>query len=180
MSYSVEDDAPNPFNVFIILSIIVVVIIMIIFAVLIMIGFSGARSNTVRSQDGPYGVALRPIPEFTQAIQILPETLGDFKRDKVTGTIKDFKTTYKKGNDVIEIRGEQMVNVRAAQATVADLASTVGIGNSPYRQLNTDPSYFLTINNGAVRYAWSHNRWVFDIKANSQAALDDFMKVFKY
>jgi hypothetical protein len=179
MSYSVEDDAPNPFNVFIILSIIVVVIIMIVFAVLIMISVSSS-SSTARRENGPYGVALRPIPEATQAIQVLPETLGNFKRDKLTGTIKDFKATYKKGDYSVEIRGELMVNLRAAQASVADLANVVGIGNTPYRQLNGDPSYFLTAGNGAIRYAWSHNRWFFDIKANSQAALDEFMKVFKY
>jgi hypothetical protein len=180
MSHSVEDDAPNPFNVFIILSIVVVVIIMIVFAILIMISVVSANSNTARRENGPYSVVLRPIPEATQAIQVLPEMLGDFQRDKINGSIKDFKATYKKDNDVVEIRSQQMVNVRAAQATVADLASTVGIGNTPYRQLNADPSYFLTVSNGTVRYVWSHNRWLFDIKANSQAALDDFMKVFKY
>ena len=180
MSYSIDDDAPNPFNVFIILSIIVVVVVMIGFAILIMISVASSSSNTTRRENGPYGVVLRPIPEFNQATQVLPETLGEFKRDRLNGTIKEFKTTYRKGEHVIEITGEQMVHVRAAQANVADLANTIGSGNTPYRQLNADPSYILTVGSGTIRYVWSHNRWFFDIKANSQAALDDFMKVFKY
>jgi hypothetical protein len=180
MSYSMDDDAPNPFNIFIIMSIIVVVVVMIGFAILLMISVTSSNSNAVRRENGPYGVALRPIPEANQAVQVLPETLGDFKRDKLNGTIKEFKTVYRKGEHTIEITGEQMVNLRAAQASVSDLANSVGAGNTPYRQLNADPSYVLTAGNGAIRYVWSHNRWFFDIKASSQAALDDFMKVFKY
>jgi hypothetical protein len=180
MSFSTDNDAPNPFNVFIILSVIVVVVVMIGLGVLIAISLASSSNNAVSRENGPYNVSLRPIPQVTQAKDVLPESIGEFKRDNLTGTIKQFKATYKKGDQAIEIEGAQLINFRAAQANVTDVANTVGSGNTPYRKLNADPSYLLTVGTGAIRYAWSHERWFFDIKANSQTALDEFMKVFKY
>lgn len=180
MSFSVDDDAPNPLNVFLLLSVAVVVVMMIGLGVLIVISLVNSSGNTARRENGPYNLLMRPVPELTQVREALPETIGEFKRGNLTGTIAEFSATYQKGEYVIEIEGAQAVNVRAAQANVADVAEAGGSGTTPNQRLNTDPSFFLTTGSGSIRYAWSHNRWFFDIKASSQAALDEFMRVFKY
>ncbi len=69
--------------------------------------------------------------------------------------------------------------MRAAQASVAQVARIGGLVSSANQQLK-DPSYYLNnANKGAVRFVWSHDRWYFDVQANSQQGLDDFMRDFK-
>jgi hypothetical protein len=155
-----------------------VVITMIIFigAILINQTPSPSRGNDAE----PYNLGARPIPKNEKVGDILPAQLGKFKRTALKGTIQDFSATYASETGKIEISGSQTVSMRAAQVTVADLANAAGRQGGSQR-LNSDPSYYLALPEKAdVRLVWSHSQWVFDVKASSKAALDEFMTAFKY
>jgi hypothetical protein len=178
-----EEDADNrlnPMTLIIVLSVVVVGIVVAIFAVLYIIG-----RNTSDASQGvlvPYSIATRLVPTTTVVAEILPEQLGNFKRGPITGSIQNYKASYTNGTDKIDLAGSQGVSLRAAQASVANIAQ-LGNSSSPIQhQLYRDPSfaYILGSGTGPVRLAWSHDRWFFDVKADSQAALDRFMGVFKY
>jgi hypothetical protein len=152
-------------------------------AVLALIGlFIASRLSTGSSGSNavPYNVDSRPLPKVSQVGELLPEQLGPFKRTGLKGTLPDFSATYTRGGDTITLAGSQAVSVRAAQAGVAQVARSSGRANTS-QLTDTDPSYYLHITEGGPsRYAWSHNRWFFDIRASSRTALDDFMREFKY
>lgn len=180
MEHLQADDGPSPFNIFIILSVIVVAVAMLVFAGLAIMRVSGVGDSATSREHGPYGISARPIPVALQAKDLLPEKFGDFKRGPITGKISDFKTTYTKGDLQISLAGSSAVNLRAAQASVSDVARAVGAGKNVQRQLDQDPSYYIINDAGLVRFAWSHGYWFFDVTANSQQALDEFMREFPY
>ena len=129
----------------------------------------------------PYNLVIRTIPTANRAVDLLPGNVGSFKRGEVIGTIQNYKTTYTSGTDIIQIAGSQAVSFRAAQADVDQLAPSKLSGGAIHSLLDQDPSYVLNTSNlPAVRFSWSHDRWFFDVQANSQATLDMFMKGFKY
>jgi hypothetical protein len=173
-----DDSGPNPLLIFAILSAILVLIVMIVFVVVIISATSS--TNKLSATNGPYNVAVRPIPNVSNTTALLPKQLDKFQRGALTGTIDNFKATYKNGDYQIDISGSQAISVILAQSYVNSALQKDGAAAMVQRQQNSDPSYYLTTGTGAVHFVWSHYRWFFDVKANSQAALDEFMKVFKY
>ena len=180
MAQKREDrSGPDPVMIFVLITIAFVVVAVIGLGALFLIGrISGETASQQNAP--PYDVLLRSVPTANRAVDLLPEQLGPFKRGPVTGTIQNFSASYANSNDKIDISGSQAVSFRAAQADVGLVDHDNKLTNLVQRQLNQDPSYILTGGTGAVRFAWSHERWFFDVKASSQAALDAFMKVFKY
>jgi hypothetical protein len=157
-----------------------------VFVVIMMLVFIGAiLINQTPGQSGgsdvePYNLRARPIPKNEKLGDLLPTQLGKFKRTALKGSIQDFSATYVSDTGKVEISGAQSVSMRAAQVTVADLANAAGRQGGSQR-LNSDPSYFLALPEKAEpRLLWSHSQWIFDVKASSKAALDEFMTAFKY
>ena len=170
---------PDPITIFVLMSIVFVAVAMIAFAALFLIG--RVNSATTSQQNlTPYNLFLRPVPNAERAVDLLAEQLGPFKRGPVTGTIQSFSATYTNGKDKVDISGSRAVSFHAAQAEVGLAEHDSQLANVLQRQLNQDPSFILTGGPAQVRFIWSHERWMFDVKASSQAALDAFMKVFVY
>lgn len=175
-----DDSGLNPLLIFAILSGILVLIVMVVFVIVIIAAASSTSTSRVATTNGPYNIAARPLPSVPNAATLLPKQLDKFQRGSLTGTLDNFKATYKNGDYQIDISGTQAISVVLAQSYVDSALRKDGAAAIIQRQQNSDPSYYLTTGSGAIRLVWSHYRWFFDVKANSQAALDEFMKVFKY
>ncbi len=172
-----DDDGPSGMMVFIGVSAVFVVVavigcILLVVAGSVLPGFGGSTHM-------PYNLDTRPLPAAAKAVDLLPETLGSYKRGPVNGNIQNFTVTYTSGDNKIVLNGSQGVSLRAAQASVAQIAEA-GQGSGSEKSLSGDPTYFMTSGDGPTRLAWSHDRWFFDIQASSKRALDDFMKGFRY
>ena len=157
-----------------------IIVTLIVIGLIALLFVSRVSTRPQPSGSSPYGLAARPLPTVTGIGDVLPETLGAFKRTAISGSFDTFSATYTSDKDKITLAGSRAVSVRAAQASVAQAARTARdsvIGE----QLDADPSYSLTgSDKGPVRLIWSHNRWFFDVQATSRAALDEFMNGFKY
>jgi hypothetical protein len=157
-----------------------VIVTLIVIGLITLFVISRVPTRPQPSGSTPYDLAARVLPTVTGIVDVLPETLGTFKRTALSGGFETFSATYMSGKDKITVVGSQAVSVRAAQASVAQAARTAS-GSVTSEQLNADPSYsFTSGDKGLVRLIWSHNRWFFDVQATSRAALDEFMKAFKY
>lgn len=179
MAQQRDNRGPDPITIFVLMSIGFVVIAMIGFVVLLILGRTNAQV-TIQQDTMPYDIILRPTPSAQRAVDLLPEKLGAFKRGPVTGTISQYQATYTNGKDKIDISGSREVSFRAAQYDVSQINQTNSVPNVIQHQVNQNPSFILTGGTGPVRFIWSIDRWFFDVKASSQAALDAFMAVFKY
>jgi hypothetical protein len=178
MAQQQDEERSNVFLIFIGGSAVIVTLIVI--GLIILFAVSQMPTRPQSSGSAPYSLAARLLPTVTGIVDLLPETLGTFKRTAISGGFETFSATYTSGKDKITVAGSQAVSVRAAQASVAQAARIAG-GSVTGQQLNADPSYSLSSNaKGLVRLIWSHNRWFFDVQATSRAALDEFMKAFKY
>jgi len=173
-----EDDGPSPLLIFAVLSGIFVMVIMVIFIVVIVIGASALTSSS--DTNGPYNTVARPLPKVSTEAVLFPKQLGNFQRKTMTGDLNEFTATYKTDVYQIDISGAQAVSVPLAQAYVNDALEKDTSVSVIKRQMSSDPSYYLGLGKNTVHYIWSHYIWFFNVKANSQAALDEFMKVFKY
>jgi hypothetical protein len=174
-----DDDVARALLIFVRASAIFVGLAVIALIALFVIGRFSPGSSVANA--GPYNVATRPLPSAEKPETLLPDQLGAFKRTSLRGSLSDFSVVYGRGKDQITITGSQAVSVRAAQASLSQIARSSGAANTS-QLTDSDPSYYLQVrdNGGSTRYAWSHDRWFFDIQASSKAALDDFMQVFKY
>ncbi len=173
-----EEERSNALLIFIGGSAVIVIILLIVIVALFVLSQIAPRA--LSSSPMPYGFTARPLPTVGAVPDLLPESLGPFKRTALSGGFDDFQATYTRGSDTITLSGSQEVSTRAAQAVLAQRARSVG-GSITSQQLNADPSYLLNApEKGAARLAWSRGRWYFDVQASSRAALDAFMAVFKY
>ena len=173
-----DDERTRIITLFLLASAVLVTAAVIVFAVVIVAGRTGAASQVTNGL--PYNLNSRPYPTTTDLAQILPPTLGKFKRSLFSGSLSDFSATYTADVGKIMLSGSQTVSLALAEFSVQQASKTVtGLSNKDLG--SGDPSYFLLApETGPARYVWSHNRWYFDVKATSKAALDEFMKVFKY
>ena len=176
-----SDSGPDPLIIFVVLSSLLVVTTLIAFGALIIISASQSSGST-STEFGPYNVAQRPIPNVPDPSRLLPATLSDFKRKVLSGGGQDYKATYLSGSNQIVIAISEGVSLRVVQAYVSTAAQTVKDAKITNSVLSGDPSYFVATgtDSTSTRLVWSHDRWFFDVTANSQPALDAFMKVFKY
>jgi hypothetical protein len=178
MAQMKDDERSNILLIFIAGSAVIVIVLLVVFVALVII--SQVAPRALSSGPMPYGFAARPLPTAGAVPDILPDSLGKFKRSALDGGFDDFSATYTSGTDKIRINGSQEVSMRAAQAVVMQFARTNSASTS-VQQLNGDPSYFLSApDKGPARLVWSRDRWFFDVQASSKAALDAFMSVFKY
>jgi hypothetical protein len=179
MSKRRNDDGPNPAMIFIILSVVFVLLTVLAFGALLLLRQVNFQS-ALGGDTIPYNLAVRPVPNAKTAADLLPQTLGNFKRGAITGNIQDFQTTYTNGTDKIQLSGSQTVSLVEAQAFVSMFEQANKLTGKENHLLNSDPSFVEIQGATLVQLAWSHNRYYFAIKAPSQAALDAFMQVFKY
>jgi hypothetical protein len=157
---------------------VLVSIAMIAFAGLVFAQKTGLAGASANREYGPYGLTIHPIPSAVQAMDLLPEQFGSFQSLPITGTLKDFKTIYTNGSHTIELSGTSSINLLPPSPAWAMLRGC--LNKAAQRELEQDPSYYLTSGEGTIRLAWSHGYWFFDITASSQQALDEFMRVFPY
>jgi hypothetical protein len=178
MAQQPDEERSEVFLVFIGASAVIVTLIVICLIALFFVSRISTRPQP--SGADPYGLAARVLPTVTGIGEVLPETLGTFKRTALSGSFDTFSATYTSDKDKITLAGSRAVSVRAAQASVALAARAAG-GRVAGEQFDADPSYSLSSDDkGQVRLIWSHNRWFFDVQATSRAVLDEFMKAFKY
>lgn len=173
-----DDDGPNPLLIFAVLSGIFVFVIMVIFIIVLVLGAGSVTSSS--NINGPYDVVTRPLPNAATAAALFPKQLGSFQRGTLTGGLNDFTVTYKSGDHQVQMSGSQAISVALAQTYVSNALQQETALSIVQRQVSSDPSYYLGSGKGTVHFVWSHYIWYFNVKANSQAALDEFMKVFKY
>lgn len=174
-----NDEEPlNPLLIFAIISTGFVLIIMVIFIVLVAVGANSVTNP--KDTKGPYDVIARLVPTVDNAAALLPKQLGSFQRGPLTGSIDDFQATYKSSDFQIDISGSRAISVASAQAYVKNALQANDASAIAQRDLDSDPAYYLTSGKGRIHYVWSHYIWYFNVTASSQAALDEFMKVFKY
>jgi hypothetical protein len=159
-----------------------VIVVALIGAFLVFVASVTAGNTGGTHSAMPYDVAFRPVPVTENTFALFPEALGRFQRTALDGTIKNFRVTYASGSDLIRLRGSEAVSVVAAQASVRQIPESSGQANTAQFIEDSEPgySYYLNVADGLVRFAWSHERWFFDIQATSKSALDDFMKMFEY
>ena len=174
---SQDIDSSTNIMIFSAVSAVIVGIVIVIFVVVFIVGNIANNQPTTVYQ---YGVTKRPLPTANKLSDLLPVTLGTYKRGQITGTFQNFSAVYQNGQESVKISGSRSVSVQAAIASVTLIAESSG--HTDKEALNTDPSYYLLVaaNNGPARFAWSHNIWVFDAQAGTKTALDEFMKVFPY
>lgn len=172
-----QPDNSTTMMLFAVISSVFVIIIVVVFVVAILAGNVANRQPTAANL---YNVTTRPLPTVNKLSDLLPATLGRFKRGALSGSFQNFSATYQSGTDSVKISGSQGISVQAALASVAQVATAAGhTGNE---SLNVDPSYYLSTapGNGPARFAWSHYVWFFDAQAGTKTALDDFMTAFPY
>lgn len=153
-------------------------------AVLLSVRLGSNVAASASSQvDGPYGTRKRPIPQVKTIDQLFPQTLGSFQRQQVQGGLNgNFRAVYAQGTALITISGAAAVTQSAARQLVEQLALQRGAASEAQR---FDPgvfnfSYYFDIRPNDVRFAWSRDRWMFDVTTGDRATLDAMMLVFPY
>lgn len=136
-----------------------------------------------------YGLDRRGVPVRIQnPTDLFPQTYGKFTRKAVSGTLRGqtaagtFKATYTRDKDTIEISGARDNNYAQAEADMRRGVAQLGV---PAQVTTLDPTFgYATIPaaaaNSPAYLLYFHANWYWSITASSQAALDDFMKVFPY
>ncbi len=162
---------------------------LLVIAVLVvfLLAIVSKSTSSASSAPVPYDVNTRGTPLTTNIRDLLPQTLGNFTRKTVKGDLStaqlsgQFSATYTTDNkDTITISGFRETHDDQAQADLDTLISKI---NSANKELSQDRKFgyvLATFNNGSVRFSYARSYWLFDITASSRAALDAFMKVFKY
>ncbi len=135
-----------------------------------------------RPEPMPFNILNRPLPTVDRAAQLFPERLPPFQRTRFTGTLPNFAAEYAAGNDVIRIRGSQAVSLAAAQGQVFIVADQLGLANRAQllEPAKLDGAYYYTVFRTEALLVYSRQRWFFEIRATSEAALAAFMSVFPY
>lgn len=163
--------------------------ILFVIAAVLFFGFivsqGGSGTSSAPSAVAPYGLNLRPVPTTQNIQELFPAQLGPFTRKAVTGTLSGntatkFSASYQRGKDTVAVAGardntygQAQADMEAAVARVAEANGIVRIGTSFGYLIATDPK-------SSVHLIYHHTFWYFEIVANSQQALDDFVKVFPY
>lgn len=164
---------------FAVISSLIVLVLIVVFGV---VAVRLAADSAAPLERVPYNLTARPVPRASRPGELFPQTMGDFQRQTLTGNIENFRAVYTSGEDRIAIRGWQAVSFLAAQVGVRMVMEQVGPASVTQRIEDADPrySYYLSAAGDGMRYAWSHERWFFDVEASSRSALDEFMELFQY
>jgi hypothetical protein len=177
--------SPAQWMVFAVISSIVVGIgIIALIVVGVLPRFTNPR-QAIDSPDGPYQTRIRPIPVTNDFWQIFPQQLGEFTADRWdwTGNLEaGFVVRYGRGADTLTISGRQAVSIPAARFLIEDIRNRNGPANTSERIIagQFNDGHYLDIREGKVRFAWSRDRWFFDITTESIETLNAFMGVFPY
>lgn len=132
-----------------------------------------------------YELDRRGLPtKANSATDLFPQTFGAFTRKAASGTIRGqaagtFQASYARNKDAINIVGSRDNNYAQAEADMRNGVLQAGLA-SQIITLDTTFGYTLSTSNGEVHLIYFHGNWYWNITANSQTALDDFMKVFPY
>lgn len=175
--------SPGQWMIFAVISSIVVGIgIIALIVVGILPRFTNPR-QAIDSPDGPYETRIRPVPITDDFWQIFPENLGDFRGVNWGGTLDSgFAVQYERGAQIVNLTGRRAVSIPAARFLIEDIRNRQGPANTSERiaagQFND--SHYLDVHDGRVRFAWSRDRWFFDLSTDSVDTLNAFMGVFPY
>jgi hypothetical protein len=156
--------------VFLLVSVIIVVLIVVSALVLII---ASKLITPSQIDNGPYNIAARAIPKSSDLHAVFPKTVGDFTLSKnvVSGNIAT--ATYSNGKDTLTIQCVFSVSIAAAQQRVMNLYGAV-------RPNYSDPLSFQSITPDGAHFAWSHDRWFFDVQTKTQQIMDSFVNKFPY
>jgi hypothetical protein len=135
------------------------------------------------SPDGPYRTRVRPVPNPADLYQLFPQYLGDFTAIRWEGTLDaGFTVQYGQADALITVSGRRAVSVYAAFFQVEEISKRNGPGNTAERILPGffSDSHYLNVRDGEVRFAWSRDRWFFEVRTSSLDVLNRFMAVFAY
>ena len=144
-----------------------------------------ALPATAAESAAPFGVDRRPQPQGANLEQLLPATVGAFRREALAkgarlASDEDLNVTYGDGKDSVDVglsRPETVDDAREAVKVSRDEAvqSKVPMAGARY-SLKTDPAYFQA----GDFVAWTRGTYFFYAKASSPAALARFMAAFPY
>jgi hypothetical protein len=133
----------------------------------------------------PFGVDRRPQPQGANLEQLLPATVGTFRREALAkdarlASDEDLNVSYVDGKDSVDVglsRPETVEDAREAIKVSRDEAVQSKVPMTGARlSLKTDPAYFQA----GDFIAWSRGTYFFYAKASSPAALARFMTAFPY
>lgn len=165
-------------------SAIVVGIVVIVLVVLVVISQTGTGSQiNANSPTGPYNTLARPVPIAATVYELLPTYVGDFALIDVSGSLEaGYTAHYQSSEGTLQISGRQAVNVPAAQYAVDLIRQARGPASEAERIISSDygKSYYLDVKQNDVRFAWSRDRWFFDVQTDSLETLTAFMVQFPY
>ncbi|MBX3063530.1 MAG: hypothetical protein KF726_11175 [Anaerolineae bacterium] len=165
-------------------SAVVVGIVVIALLVLVVVSQTGSKSEiNANSPTGPYNTLARPVPIATTVYELLPTYVGDFTLTDVSGSLEaGYTAHYQFSGQTLQISGRQAVNVPAAQYAVDLIRQARGPASEAERIIGSDygKSYYLDVKPNDVRFAWSRERWFFDIQTDSLETLTAFMVQFQF
>jgi hypothetical protein len=162
------------------------IVVVGVFIAVIVSQSSNRGSSTGRDiRTAVYNLEKREIPtRATSPNTLFPQTFGTFTRKSATGTLRGqvagtFQALYARDKDTVDIIGARDNNYAQAEADMKRAAAQYGPTNQII-SIDATLSYVLITSPTEVRLIYSHANWYWNIKASSQAVLDDFMKVFPY
>jgi hypothetical protein len=150
-----------------------------------------ARAAVARVGPTPFGIANRTMPSGHLATDLLPPTVGGFRREALTDAARvptddELLVTYRRGTDsvslgasVADTSDEARAAVEtAAHATREHLRLTDRRDELPrmLQDLAGEPAYVAV----SDFIAWSRDRHFFAARASSPRALAAFMHAFPY
>lgn len=144
-------------------------------------GVSGYAQKTTP----PFSIDKRPQPVGSDLEILLPQTVGTFKRDVISGNSnpfsgEDVNVQYSSGNDTIFFGFSIVATEKDASEAIKmtrkeAIESRISIKDEQY-VIGQNPSYFKI----AGFMSWTRGKYFFYAKANNPQALEKFMKDFSY
>jgi uncharacterized tellurite resistance protein B-like protein len=135
----------------------------------------------------PYGIDKRPMPQGVDLEQLLPERVGDFRRDPIpvpqdiyhAQIYADYRT---EGFGIFMELGICKDPAIAQGGVKTAIAETDGEGEVLAQSVDTDPSYYKLFSERIAFLAWSRGDYYFsaDAQSGKDRALDAFMEAFPF
>jgi hypothetical protein len=150
-----------------------------------------ARAAVARAGSTPFGIGTRKMPSGQLATDVLPPTVGGFRRDALADAARvpaddALYVTYRRGTDSVSIGAGVAATSDDARAAVETAAQETReqLRRSNRRDelprmlqdLAGEPAYVAV----SDFIAWSRDRHFFAARASSPRALAAFMQAFPY
>lgn len=135
----------------------------------------------------PYGIDRRPMPQGVDLDVLLPEQVGEFRREPVAvpqDIYRDpiYASYTADGSGVfmeLGVCGDPDIAQNGVRTAIAE---TDGAGEVQAESVGTDPSFYKNTSERGAFLAWSRGDYYFSAHAQSgnERALDAFMQAFPY